>query len=455
MNADILKYHIFPRVVRANHKQVITAIGLDESSQFYDDCEYFAQVHALDDYDVPQDILYPSKHVVPDIPCRCENGVVTFEYFFAGEQEWNIRIFRKENEKHQNPMYRFHKDSWKHLIDRPLNGVSVRIYSLEEDLHARRPLKGDLHIHTVLTDGDESPEMSAALYRKAGYDFIGITDHHTIEPSLQAIEKFREIPTCFRIYPGEEIHNGHDCYFHMVNFNCRRSVCEKIMEHRDLVEQEIDALEASMEVPEGLDRREMAWRKWLHEEIHKAGGISILPHPYSVIGGTYNVQTKVCEAVFSMGLCDVFEAVSGTKAVSERRKQAALYQQTCAKGIDLPIVGSSDCHTAVERGDGTFDISWTIVFARNVDTITEDILDKYAVAVDNLEEKNKFVYGSLRQVKYAWFLIENYYQFHDALCSDIGSAVLRRVFGDKTQDPLIRLLEAELEKFNKSFFGCA
>ena len=38
MNIDILKYHIYPRVVRANKKQVITAIGLDESSRVYDDC---------------------------------------------------------------------------------------------------------------------------------------------------------------------------------------------------------------------------------------------------------------------------------------------------------------------------------------------------------------------------------------------------------------------------------
>lgn len=453
MTVDNLKYHIYPRVVRANQKQVITAIGLDESSRFYDDCEYFANVHAMEDYDVPQDPMYPAKHVVEDIPCRCENGVVTFEYFFKGEQLWNIRIFRKEVEKHQNPVFKFHPVAWKHLIDRPLVGISARIYSLEEDLYSRRPLKGDLHIHTMATDGEESPEMSAALYRKAGFDFIAITDHNTIAPALQAIEKFKDIPTQLKIYPGEEIHNGHDCYFHMVNFNCRQSVCEKIIGNMSKIEKIIDALEVTIDVPKHLDKREMAWRTWFQQEIHKAGGISILPHSYGIIGGTYNTQTKVVEAVFERGLCDVYEAVSGTENLAARRLQSTFWQEARAKGYDLPIVGSSDTHSAAARDFKTFDYSWTIVFAQNKNTVPEDILAKYSVAVDNIAEKNKCVYGSLRLVKYAWFLIENYYKYHDALCSDIGSAVLRRVFGDESQDSLIALLEAELDKFNQSFFG--
>lgn len=453
MNIELLKYHIFPRVVRADENQVITALGLDESSRFYDDCQYYANVYALDDYDVPQDPKYPARHIVEDIPCRCENGAVTFEYCFRGEQQWNIRIFRKEAEKHQNPMYRHYPVLWKHLIDKPLTGISFRIYSLGEDLYARRPLKGDLHIHTGHTDGEESPEMSAALYRRAGFDFIAITDHNTIAPALQAIEKFRSIPTSFHIYPGEEIHNGHDCYFHMVNFNCTESVCEKIMLQLDQVEREIDAIEAVQEVPEGLDRREMAWRRWFQDKIHQAGGISILPHTYGEIGGTYNVQTKVCQAIFEMGLCDALEAVSGTTRIANRRLQGALYQEARAKGFDLPVVGSSDTHSAARRGFKTFDYSWTIVFAENAAAVPEALLERYSVAVDNIQPEDKQIYGSLRLVKYAWFLVENYYRCHDALCSDIGSAVLRYVFGDESQAQLIVLLEKELEKYNKSFFG--
>lgn len=453
MERELVKYHIYPKVVAAGQTQVITAVGLDESSRFYDDCQYFAQVLGMDDYDGLEDGSFPTVHPGQEIPCQCEKGVVRFSYTFTGEQQWSIRIYRKENVKHRNPVYDFHADIWQHLINAPLTGIRFRIYSLEPDLYARRPLRGDLHIHTNFTDGDESPEMMAALYRKAGYDFIGITDHLTIAPSLRAREVFRSIPTPFRIYPGEEIHNGYKGYFHLVNFDCRESVCEKVLAQRAQVEAQIDAIEAGINVPEGCSKRELAWRKWMHEAIHAAGGITILTHPYGEIGGAYNMQTKSFLATVQLGLCDAMEAVSGTTRVSGRRLQGALYQQLRAMGHDLPVVGSNDSHSAVRLRDNTFNMAFTLVFSREDGDVTRQILEKYTVAVDNRNPEDQQVYGSLRLCKYAWFLLEQYYPIHDALCSDIGSALLRRVYGDTRQDTLIRLLEEELKKYNDSFFG--
>ncbi|MBR2262926.1 MAG: hypothetical protein IJ917_01045, partial [Firmicutes bacterium] len=37
--------------------------------------------------------------------------------------------------------------------------------------------KGNLHMHTQVSDGDLPFEEAVALYRKAGYDFLAITDH--------------------------------------------------------------------------------------------------------------------------------------------------------------------------------------------------------------------------------------------------------------------------------------
>ena len=454
MGRELLKYHISPRVVRADQRQTITVTGLDGSSRFYDDCEYFARVYSLDDYDFKKDRTFPGGNDLPEIRCSCENGTVRFDYFFTGEQEWHVQIYRKETVKHRNPMYDLHKNSWKHLIDRPLTGVKFAIYSLREDLYDRKPLKGDLHIHSDYTDGDESPEMTAALYREAGYDFIGITDHHSLVPSLRAIEAFREIPTSFKLYPGEEVHNGYGGYFHTVNFGCRESVCEKILQDRERVEREIDEIEAVIEVPEGCDKRELAWRKWIHTEIHKSGGISILPHPYAIIGGVYNIQTKACRAVFGQGLCDVFEVLGGLNDPARNRRQAALYIETLADGLDMPIVGSNDTHhPMLGHSYNTFDHAFTVAFAKDADSVPEAVLNRYSVAVDNNVRDSKTVYGRQRLVNYAWFLIENYYDAHDALCADIGHAVLRCIFGDRSQTQLIELLENELENYNRSFFG--
>src|SRR5918999_1430143 len=41
-------------------------------------------------------------------------------------------------------------------------------------------LKGNLHTHTVQSDGDSTPAEVAAWYRDHGYDFLVITDHDKI-----------------------------------------------------------------------------------------------------------------------------------------------------------------------------------------------------------------------------------------------------------------------------------
>lgn len=50
-----------------------------------------------------------------------------------------------------------------------------------EYLSADRPwYKGNLHMHTTLSDGRLSPEEAKARYRGLGYDFIAVTDHRRL-----------------------------------------------------------------------------------------------------------------------------------------------------------------------------------------------------------------------------------------------------------------------------------
>jgi hypothetical protein len=54
-------------------------------------------------------------------------------------------------------------------------------------------LKGQLHIHTTLSDGRLTPQEAADIYARLGYDFIAIADHdHLLKPSYRiAIEAVR------------------------------------------------------------------------------------------------------------------------------------------------------------------------------------------------------------------------------------------------------------------------
>jgi len=40
--------------------------------------------------------------------------------------------------------------------------------------------KGNLHTHTINSDGEKSPEETLGIYRREGYDFLCITDHNRI-----------------------------------------------------------------------------------------------------------------------------------------------------------------------------------------------------------------------------------------------------------------------------------
>ena len=40
--------------------------------------------------------------------------------------------------------------------------------------------KGNLHIHTTLSDGEKTPEEIKDVYKNNGYSFVAITDHNTL-----------------------------------------------------------------------------------------------------------------------------------------------------------------------------------------------------------------------------------------------------------------------------------
>ena len=58
-------------------------------------------------------------------------------------------------------------------------------------------LKGNLHTHTSMSDGDSPPEEMAAWYRDHGYQFLVITDHDKLT-SIAA-------PEGLVLVPGEEV----------------------------------------------------------------------------------------------------------------------------------------------------------------------------------------------------------------------------------------------------------
>lgn len=69
---------------------------------------------------------------------------------------------------------------------------------------ASRWYKGNLHAHTVNSDGDSSPIDAVAWYKLNGYQFVAITDHNRFtDPGLVA----PSLADDFLLIPAEEITN--------------------------------------------------------------------------------------------------------------------------------------------------------------------------------------------------------------------------------------------------------
>ena len=48
--------------------------------------------------------------------------------------------------------------------------------------------KGNLHTHTLWSDGDDYPEMVADWYKSHGYDFLSLTDHNVLSDAERWVD---------------------------------------------------------------------------------------------------------------------------------------------------------------------------------------------------------------------------------------------------------------------------
>lgn len=60
--------------------------------------------------------------------------------------------------------------------------------------------KGNLHTHTLWSDGDEFPELVAAWYKEHGYDFLALTDHNEIQQGERWVDAARIHPLVLANY---------------------------------------------------------------------------------------------------------------------------------------------------------------------------------------------------------------------------------------------------------------
>jgi hypothetical protein len=67
-----------------------------------------------------------------------------------------------------------------------------------------RWFKGNLHTHTLNSDGDSTPEEVVRWYREHGYDFLVLTDHNFLT-AVDGLNAVQGAPGKFLVVRGEEV----------------------------------------------------------------------------------------------------------------------------------------------------------------------------------------------------------------------------------------------------------
>ena len=360
------------------------------------------------------------------------DGVLKFSYTFEDEQEYLLIL---------NP-------------DAP-KPAELHVYSLYEDLYALMPLKGDFHGHSFRSDGRQDPAAMAGHYREQGYDFFSLTDHNRYYPGGEIDEVYAGVNIGITRILGEEVHCP-DSVVHIVHVGGKESVTERYVHDAENYEKEIEDYMARVpnEIPE-LYRSRYAKAMWASDEIHKAGGLAIFPHPYWRPGSTkiYNVRDEFAKILLNSGLFDAYELMGGMGQVG-RNRSVALWADLRAEGLKISVVGSSDVH-GMYRAD--FPNLFTVCFAEKNenDSIIDAVRQGRSVAVEAVGteyDREHRCFGSLRLVSYAQFLLNYYFPDLQRICQGEGVA-MRTYAMNQGSKALVELQVAQTKQFVDQYFG--
>ena len=185
MENYLWNHRITPRVLKKGVLQTIEIEGLDESYLFYDGIEYEVRLLARDVHTLKKELATPPKHYMNEYKYRVksQNNVLKITHNFEEEGLWRVYIKCVDNIHHTKVREKF----WPWSVNE--REIVFSIYVLDEDLYGLTPFKGDLHVHSMRSDGDQSPALMATKYRKYGFDFMAM-NALTIE-ARQKLTKIR------------------------------------------------------------------------------------------------------------------------------------------------------------------------------------------------------------------------------------------------------------------------
>lgn len=446
MITTLHNYDIYPKVFLTGKEVGITIKPLGWHAAFDPDYEYTVTVRPVTEGEAKAERTLYTFKTKP-----CADGCIRFKNTFAWEAENFVRIIKDDKEI-----------------------ARLFIYALDRDMAGRYPYLGDFHMHTRRSDGSQAPAIVCANYRKAGYDFFAITDHHRYYPSLEAQRAYKDVPIDFTVVEGEEVHLPGNP-IHIINFGgdysinglvktsaqykekgediSERAIIKNPPKTLSLEEYtaEINALIPELNIPDYIDKFAYAACVWAYRHIRAGHGLGVFCHPYWITD-VYQIAECFTDYMLDTMPCDAFEVVGGEMYYEQNGFQTAKYYEHRAKGQKIQIVGSSDSHNSIPCPDAY--VGQTIVFSKGNEkkAIIESVKNLYDVAVDRMSAEPRLI-GDFRFVKYGSFLLKNYFPLHDDLCYEEGSAMKAYVCGDETAAEDLSRTHGRTERLLKKYFA--
>jgi len=185
--------------------------------------------------------------------------------------------------------------------------------------------KGNVHAHTVNSDGDSTPLAVAEWYREHGYNFLAITDHNWLTDT-ENINRVAGEAGKFLLLPGEEV--------------TTTSVDKK--------EVHVNGIGINRLVPPSTGKTVIELLQQNVDAIHESGGIASLNHP----NYTWAIQSKELIASRDLLLFEVFNASwsVGNAGGGGYESHEEMWDKALSAGKKIYGIASDDSHDFKQYG---------------------------------------------------------------------------------------------------------
>jgi len=443
LRPQIVDYQLFPRVIPVGRKTSFSLSGVGIEAALTPGASYIIRVIPQEEIATARTLAIGDGGCYPELSSSAdEKGVLGFSWTFDREDIYTLRLCTEKGER---------------ITD-------CKVFAARKDLWERTHMKGNTHCHVCFSvDGHEDPVIAASLYRKAGYDYLAITDHHKADGSIYAKQHIDRLPTEMTLYYGEEVHVP-NAYLHIINVGGLMEGDIGLDAYYRLHEKEVDAEISAIahqykgRLPQGVEPYDFAWRKWVSDMIHTRGGVAIIAHPFWEYDAN-NTSNAMLRHLIKTEQFDAMEIIHGQDEpdCTDANRQVAFWNELRAEGLFIPVVGVDDSHRRNYSWDygSDFNKAYTVMFmkSREQSGFAEALTDGYSVAVSHRAGAVGDVVGTYRLTRYAIFLLENYFPFHDDLTFEEGRALKEAYLGSSEDMSLLKAINGRIARFTSLFFG--